>query len=201
MQEYPWYDVVEESEDLEQGDFIDNCDVLIPEYIPAQAEDGSLTDLQEYEPTGLVATYNVVIVSQSCDLENGKLDYVLMCPMISYSEHVNQYPDANLKAIRNNLEEIRLGRRHRYCMLGECKRDDFLREIQIVDLGTVFSVPYNVMKHMARSRGKRLRLLSPYKEKLAQAFAYYYMRVALPIDIPIFDKGTMLVPTTIKTRE
>lgn len=32
-----------------------------------------------------------------------------------------------------------------------------------------------------------------YKEKLAQAFAYYYMRVALPIDIPKFEKGRVLL--------
>ncbi len=44
------------------------------------------------------------------------------------------------------------------------------------------------MKQIAKQRGKRLRLLSPYKEKLAQSFAYYYMRVALPNDIPRFEK-------------
>jgi hypothetical protein len=32
-QAYPWYEIVE-SDELEQGDFIDNCKVLIPTYIP-----------------------------------------------------------------------------------------------------------------------------------------------------------------------
>jgi hypothetical protein len=45
------------------------------------------------------------------------------------------------------------------------------------------SIPYDVMKQIVQSKGKRLRLLSPYKEHLAQAFAYFYKRVALPNSI------------------
>ncbi len=57
-----------------------------------------------------------------------------------------------------------------------------------MDFNTVFSIPHGIMKQIALSKGKRLRLRSPYKEKLAQAFAYFHMRVALPIDIPSFEE-------------
>ena len=193
MQIYPWYEIVEESEELEQGDYIDDCEVLIPAYLPVQTEADVPNSSQGYQPKGDSAIYNVIIVSQSCDLENGKLDYVLICPRTSYSEYVTQNKNAHPNVISNNLENFRLGRQHRYCMLNASNLDGCRQEIQIVDLGIVFSVPYDVMKQMAKARGKRLRLLSPYKEKLAQAFAYYYMRVALPIDIPKFEKGKVLV--------
>lgn len=197
-QEYPWYEVVEESEELEQGDYIDDCEVLIPTYLPLQAEADTPSNSQIYQAKAKSAIYNVIIVSQSCDLENGKLEYVLMCPRASYSEFVQSSGNAHPNLIRSNLEDIRIGRQHRYCMLNECIFDDFPQEIQIVDLGKVFSVPYDVMKQMAKLRCKRLRLLPPYKEKLAQAFAYYYMRVALPIDIPKFEKGKALVQSGVK---
>lgn len=35
---YPWYDIAGESDELEQGDFIDNCKVLIPTYIPVELD-------------------------------------------------------------------------------------------------------------------------------------------------------------------
>jgi len=37
-----------------------------------------------------------------------------------------------------------------------------------------------------RKQGNRLRLLPPYREHLAQAFARFFMRVGLPADIPKF---------------
>ena len=172
--------------------------MITPTYIPIEVETGAPSSAGGYQAQGNSAIYNVIIVSQSCDLENGKLDYVLLCPRISYSDFVRSYADRP-NQIHSYLEELRIGRRHRYCMLHQCNLDDFPKEIQIVDLGHVFSIPYHVMKQMAKSGGKRLRLLSPYKEKLAQAFAYYYMRVALPIDIPQFDKKKVMAQPTLKS--
>ncbi|HCI78948.1 MAG TPA: hypothetical protein DHW02_04590, partial [Ktedonobacter sp.] len=88
----------------------------------------------------------------------------------------------------DRLEQIRQGKQYRYCMLNASAFADLPYEVQIVDLGVVFSIPYDTLKQMAKSSGKRLRLCSPYKEKLAQAFAYYYMRIASPNDIPKFER-------------
>ena len=83
-QAYPWYEIVE-SDELEQGDFIDTCKVPIPTYIPIDlAEDTSSTENDIYQVTGKVSIADVVIINQSCDLGNGKLDYVLMSPRWSY---------------------------------------------------------------------------------------------------------------------
>ncbi len=188
--EYPWYSLVE-GEDLEQGDFIDECEVIVPHYTSNSSSDETLPASQStYQVTASADIYDLVIVSQSCDLENGKIEYVLLCPRWSCDEYAKI--NSEFKKL-DRLEQIRQGKNHRYCMLNECKLVDLPSVIQIVDLGTVFSIPYASLKEIAKTSGKRLRLLSPYKEKLAQAFAYYYMRVALPDDIPKFEKPKALI--------
>ena len=41
-----------------------------------------------------------------------------------------------------------------------------------------------LVRELAASQGPRLRLNPPYREHLAQAFARFFMRVGLPVDIP-----------------
>lgn len=58
--------------------------------------------------------------------------------------------------------------------------------IQIVDFRLMFTMPFDFLTQFAESQGKRLRLLSPYKEKLSHAFGHFFSRVGLPQDIPPF---------------
>ena len=201
MRTYPWYDIAVGNEELEQGDFIDNCNVLIPTYIPVEIEAATPTNQQTFEAKGINEIHDVIIISQSCDLENKKIDFVQLCPMISYNEFVEEVKrssqSSNTKTILRVMNDIRIGRMPRYYMLNTCDLDGFKKEIQVVDLGTSYSIPRDVMKQMVASQGNRLRLLSPYKEQLAQAFAYFYMRVALPS--PIDEFKTLLVSTQVGT--
>ena len=158
ISEYPWYDVVE-GEDLEQGDFIDECEVLVPSYSLTPVEETALTNKSIYRVKGKTNIYDLVVVSQSCDLENGKIDYVLMCPRWSYRD----YAEGNIEFKKTDkLEQVRQGKHHKYCMLSGSNQVEPPYDIQIVDLSTVFSIPYDTVKQMAKLNGKRLRLLSPY---------------------------------------
>jgi len=74
MKDYPWYEVVSIEDDLMQGDFIKNCPVVIP---PSEIFD----DIEVR-----IINYDVVIMSQSCDLVQRKLDLVLVCPVWSMNE-------------------------------------------------------------------------------------------------------------------
>jgi hypothetical protein len=47
-------------------------------------------------------------------------------------------------------------------------------------------VSTDVVREVAAEQGDGIRLLPPYREHLAQAFARFFMRVALPVDIPDF---------------
>lgn len=53
----------------------------------------------------------------------------------------------------------------------------------VVDFRNVYSLPSQFLKSLAAKRGKRLRLLPPYREHLSQAFARFFMRVGLPVPI------------------
>ncbi|MBE0478052.1 hypothetical protein IBX65_02895 [Candidatus Aerophobetes bacterium] len=62
----------------------------------------------------------------------------------------------------------------------------FERGYTVVDFRSVYSVAFDFIVELAEKRGKRLRLLPPYREHLSQAFARFFMRVGLPMDIPSF---------------
>jgi hypothetical protein len=63
----------------------------------------------------------------------------------------------------------------------------FKKDFLIVDFRNVFGVHISFLMQFIRNQNKRLRLLSPYREHLSQAFARFFMRVGLPADIPKFS--------------
>ena len=50
----------------------------------------------------------------------------------------------------------------------------------------VMGLSFDYLKNQVCSLGWRIRLLPPYRELLSQAFARFFMRVGLPVDIPSF---------------
>ena len=58
----------------------------------------------------------------------------------------------------------------------------------LVDFHHLFSLPKTSATRVALEAGQRLRLLPPYREHLAQAFARYIMRVGLPSTLTAFEK-------------
>jgi hypothetical protein len=83
-------------------------------------------------------------------------------------------------------ESLRRGYLPGYHLLNKCEIDGFQTDYLIVDFRNVYSVPFDFIVELAKKRGKRLRLLPPYREHLSQAFARFFMRVGLPVDIPPF---------------
>lgn len=73
-----------------------------------------------------------------------------------------------------------------YHMIAGCQHGDWSQEISIVSFREVWSLPLDFVRRMAAAYGPRPRLRPPYREHLAQAFARYFMRVGLPVDIPAF---------------
>lgn len=53
MPEYPWYEVVESSAPLEQGDFLSSCPVFIPTSDPESIQAGAEIEVKvnQYEVT------------------------------------------------------------------------------------------------------------------------------------------------------
>lgn len=172
---YPWYQVVSD-DSLEQGDFFFSCPVLEP-IAPSELQGGEPEELQAE-----VREYDVVVLSQSCDLVQGKLETVLVCPHWPLAELEQR---ENYFRSRQGKEEIRRGNSPGLHMLAACELQGFESPIRVANFRQVFGLPLPYVSQRARQQ-PRLRLLPPYREHLAQAFARFIMRVGLPVDIPPF---------------
>ncbi len=175
-----WYEIVE-GEDLMQGDILEDC----PVFYPPKAMKWPV-DLESEPPEFGYGLQKVIIMSQSCDLEQNQksdIQLVFLCPIwsISESSKVNQFLASSF-----GKEECRRGHMTGYHMIDQSNHDLLNQEISIVSFREVWSLPLDFIRNMAKNMGKRPRLRSPYREHLAQAFARYFMRVGLPVNIPEF---------------
>lgn len=171
--DYPWYGVIQ-AETLEQGDFFFRCPVLEPQIAPAQDASELMSTLSDYD---------VLILSQSCDLVQGKLQNILLCP--HWPLAILEQRDSFFRSSKGK-EEIRRGNIPGYHLIAPCDLSGFLNPVRVVSFRQVFSLPFEFVRQLAQNPAPRLRLLPPYREHLAQAFARFIMRVGLPLDIPSF---------------
>jgi hypothetical protein len=180
INQYPWYQLVSgEQEEIKQGDILENCPVfLLPENLAEIAKEKlKITTKVEWREQ------DVIIMSQSCDMVKcrEKLTEILLCAIWKRSELTEGYLASNV-----GMEEARRGNLPGFHVLGECSLPEFHREVRVVDFRRVYSLPLPFVRRFATEARKRIRLLPPYREQLAQAFARYFMRVGLPTDIPPF---------------
>jgi len=163
---YPWFGVAKGAQ-LAQGELFSPCPYL------------------QVDAAGEVirSEYDVVILSQSCDLANDKLDIVQVCPYWPLDALA-----ANVAFLqtRKGKEELRRGNLPGYHLLNRCELPGLETNFLVVDFRTVFGVKLASLKGLAAERSPRPCLLPPYREHLAQAFARFFMRVGLPVDIPAF---------------
>jgi len=80
-------------------------------------------------------------------------------------------------------ESLRQGKEPAYHLLNEYISKNKNFAFSVVDFHRIYSLPKNYLAQVAKNENIRLRLQPPYREHLSQAFARYFMRVGLPIDI------------------
>jgi hypothetical protein len=177
--DYPWYTIVQNTDEIEQGDVLRSWPVIIPaEWIEGVGDVD--TDIDEKD---------MIIMSQSCDIQHDKIDNVLVCPIWDLDK-LGKYTSSG---DRNKLKKGEIISYHllNKCdldELSECGLSELLGKYLAVDFKNAYSVPLSFLKDGIENRSeKRLRLLPPYKEHLSQAFARFIMRVGLPEEIPNFE--------------
>lgn len=172
-----WYALASGS-DLQQGDILQSCKVITVE------ADQLLAISDEQKAIASLKTYDVIILNQSCDLEQNKLEALLVCPVFSLAVASASRIDFMRPKV---LEKIRRGFEPALFMLAAPSLPSFPSEIHIVQFRQLYVLPFDYATNLAKSQSPRLRLLPPYREHLSQAFARFMMRVALPTDIPKFN--------------
>jgi hypothetical protein len=175
-EDFPWYAVVN-GEQLQQGDLIGGCRLIVPNRDLIDAAEKDVIPSQ-------TLTYDIIVLTQSCDLIAGKTDYVVVCP--HWDLAVVKRDNAAL-AKASATELIRKRQMPRYALLSRETILPVKMGFRIVDFGEVFSVPTGYLSALAGKSGNRLRLLPPYREFIAQSFANFFMRVGLPLDIKASD--------------
>ena len=165
---------------MSRGDILRGCAVFL---LGGDLDDESTPEdvAVEFE----CAERDVVVLSQTCDLVKGreKLREVLLCAIWSRVEV--EKVQGHLSKPRG-MEDARRGNLPGYHMLAACDIPGFESDVAIVDFRRVHSLPLGYVRQFASRAGDRIRLLPPYREHLAQAFARFFMRVGLPVDIPPF---------------
>jgi hypothetical protein len=173
---FSWYCVVE-GDQLQQGDLISGCKILVTPQDLAYASEGT-------ELSADTMTYDVVVLTQSCDLVLKKTEYVIVCPHWDLVQAKKNSPDLAKPGIADSIRKRQIPR---YSILAPESSLEPKLGYRLVDFGQVFSVPLGYIAALAGKSGRRLRLIPPYCEFVAQLFASYFMRVGLPNDIKSKD--------------
>jgi len=181
-----WYELTG-GRQLEQADVLPACPVLRPASytfpLPEQIE--------------LVSdSYDLLILTQSCDLENDKVDEVLLAAVLDYDDLVARESGRN-PAVRGKKwrQAAVRGDLPAYALLPP-RTDAPTIGWSLVDFHHLFSLSKDYVESYAESLGSRLRILSPYKEHIAQSFARYVMRVGLPLPLSEFEGAEPVRETT-----
>ena len=134
---------------------IPNCPILQP---PTNIETINEISIDEY---------NTVVLSQSCDLENSKIEIVLVCPYYELSYFLSVHPDSKNggKGIDRTINNLLQGNYPSYHILNkneELRLNDYI----VVDFRNVYGVNYGFLINHVENIESRIRLLPPYRERV-----------------------------------
>ena len=183
-----WYQVVHShhlASDtlLEQGDILRDCLRFGVEGLdrwppPQDAEVDIATDLVQ-----------AVVLTQTCDLVQKKVEWVLLAVVVPWPDARDaMVAQGNQAAKSSKFREALVQGNLPALALLHRRADDPEMSWSVVDFHQLFVLPKSLVLNIASANGARLRLTSPYKEHLSQAFARYFMRVGLPHDAKAFVK-------------
>jgi hypothetical protein len=167
-----WFRVSEP--DLRQGDLLPRCLVPIP-----GPDSATVNGPRE----GMAIEYDLIVLTQSCDLEQRKVRLVATCPIFALPEFEAVNPAF---ARKGRWNEVLKGRIEGLHLLASPTEPEDNRQALVVDFREIYSLPYDYLGAHATGLGPRWRLKSPFLEHFSQAFARFFMRVGLPSTIPEF---------------
>ncbi|MED3854231.1 hypothetical protein P4607_22980 [Priestia megaterium] len=167
------YQRIKQTENISQGDIFLNFPILLPD------KETNYEELKEITPQALkeniqykVYETNIIILSQSCDMvyDESRGRYPVDPVIVASINDISQYS-------WNLVGETNSGKRPAYFLLN--KSDGFLDMSYIIDFGTIFTIPYDLLNRFSKGYGERYRPTSPILEKISQHFGNYFSRIGL----------------------
>ncbi len=186
-----WYKIVDPDVPITQGDIILDCPLVT--WRGDQLPDLEGKRESEVLKAAMVATIaDVIILTQACDLQYSKVANIILCPHLSLEDYRTAWEkemrrneqNPTPKAWKSHCDDICDGLVWNLAMINSSQMNSSKIDIRVVDFHDVFSVPRTFLESLLRKRNSpRFSLLPPYREHLSQAFARFFMRVGLPIEI------------------
>lgn len=178
-----WFETIDSESSLTQGDIITDCPVVGWSDEPHDFQEVSVDELMAIN---MAFRTDAIVMSQACDLEQRKVDKVILCPCEllktfrdAWEEDMrsrDQHPSE--KAFGKFCRSVVSGHVWNYAILNRSGSGD---DHRIVDFHEVYTIPRAFLDQLiAGRRGTRHRLRSPYREHVSQSFARFFMRVGLP---------------------
>lgn len=171
MPSIPWW-ITANRQVLAQGDLLSKCLVPILDADFDSKKEAGVLPLQ-------VGEIDLIIATQSCDLENRKVSFVSLCPIHSLEKFSEINP---IFKNPNNRDELRKGRREGIHLLASPIQPEDNNQCLVVDFRHIISLPLQYLERHAESLGERWTLQTPFLEHFSQSLARSFMRVGLPND-------------------
>jgi len=168
--DYPWYRPVTDGS-LEQGDILFD----LPFVSVVSSYDEILQSTADFE----IVYYDAIVLTQSCDLEAGKVDHVVLAPFFSRDELARTFKGLEKS---DGERQVQRGRWESLYLLPPCQMDGIEFGRRIVNFRQVIALPFEIVAEHARRQDQRIRFCPPYREHLAQGFARFFMRIGFPLD-------------------
>ncbi len=149
---------------IEQGDLFTDCPIPILPEPTAAGVNGKV----------IVPTSRVVVLTQTCDLVQQKAARATVA--IVYPAQL--MIDRGVLKSQTIRDQIRPGKMYGWYYLPS---DDALSLPEtVIDLRDLHTLPIGVLNQLVADGKRVARLVTPFREHLAQHFAVTYMRIALP---------------------
>jgi hypothetical protein len=183
-----WYEEVDPTVSLTQGDLVFECPVPIWDSSKFEVDKDVTKDV--LLAARKVVKADVVVMSQACDLEHGKVQDVILCQHISLSDYKIEWErirkasgvGIGAKAWESECKRLNDGLVWHKALLNSDPNIGL--EHRVVDFYNVYTLPKPFLeKLIINADKKRPRLLPPYREHLSQGFARFFMRVGLPTPV------------------
>lgn len=184
-----WWDTVSSSEEITQGDLLRRVPI-----------------------DGRERWDDLIVLTHECDFQKPGTTVITLCPVVDIKEWIDERAQREAyeqivakggggkvrdRVIAGWLRQLTSGEsQFNMVALNDVEQDD--RVGFVVNLAEPVALPREYVNrwHAKQDHEVRRRLLPPYREYLAQAFARMYMRVACPTDV-----GQSLPDSALQARE
>lgn len=171
-----WYQEINPGEPISQGDIFFNVPIIS---IDVNTVDLSNLERIKEQELGIDLKFlNVVVISQACDLQQGKLSDIIVSEIadistIELAEGVSRW---------NFIADVYSGNRPNLILIGNHTSQNRELEInyQLVDFTSVYTLPLSFLNVFKENHGVRLRLNTPHREMVSQQFGNFMSRIGLP---------------------